>query len=425
MSKASDPTVDGGSGRLVGLLAEVPGPQALKDAAAQIRDAGYTRWDAHSPFPVHGLDPQMGIRPTRLPWLVFFCGLTGCLTGLVLQWWTNAADPQRFAWVPTFLQGYRFLISGKPYFSLPANIPVIFELTVLFAALGAGIGMLVFNNLPLFYNPLFRSRRFARVTTDGFFVRIDADDPLFDPRQTRRLLESLGATSLEEIRDPQHDERAPRALLRSGIILAALALIPLAVVYAARATRSSQPRIHIIQDMDNQPRYKAQQAAAIFPDGRAMRPAIPGTVARGELRDDEHFFRGTIDGRFAELFPTHRPEIELSAAFIRRGQQRFNIYCAPCHGLDGSGDGMVNRRAIERGPWVPASDLHSEQVRARPVGHLFNTITNGIRNMPAYGAQIPPADRWAIVAYIRALQRSSHGSLADLDPDQRRELQER
>ncbi|MFQ5807387.1 MAG: quinol:electron acceptor oxidoreductase subunit ActD [Phycisphaerae bacterium] len=425
-----------GAGKLCALLAEFDSPDALKAAATRVRGAGFTRWDAHTPFPVHGIDECMGTRPTKLPWLVFACGFIGCLTALLLQWWTNAAGPDEFGFVPTFLQGYPFLVSGKPYFSLPANIPVIFELTVLFAALGAGLGMFVFNNLPRYHNPIFASRRFHRVTTDAFFIRIDAADPLFDAAETRKLLEALGPAGIEPVLEIPDSARTPRVFMRTGLIAGCAALVPLAVIAMARGSKSEQPRIHIVHDMDNQEKYQPQQALPLFADGRAMRlPAgasplnpLGTTVARGELRDDDHFYRGyrgdDVEDRF-ETFPTHRPEVDLSEAFIRRGQQRFNIYCAPCHGRDGSGQGMVNNRAAELGPWVPASNLHDDQVRARSVGHLFNTISNGIRTMPAYGEQIPEADRWAIVAYIRALQRSTQATLDELPKEVRDELRTR
>ena len=169
-----------------GLLAEFANPQALLQAAERIRDAGYRRWDAHTPFPVHGMDAAMGLKPTVLPWLVFGGGLSGALGGLLLQWWTNAVD-------------YRFLISGKPFFSLPANIPVIFETTVLLAAFGAVFGMLLLNLLPMLSNPLFAKARFRRVTTDRFFIVIQSSDPRFDAVETRELLRASGAESVENV----------------------------------------------------------------------------------------------------------------------------------------------------------------------------------------------------------------------------------
>jgi hypothetical protein len=174
--------------RLWGYLVEFETPEDLLDAAEKVRDAGYTKWDAHTPFPVHGLNDAMGLRPTKLPWLVFGAGLTGTLTGLVLQWYTNAFD-------------YKFLISGKPYFSLPANIPIVFELTILFAALTAFAGMIVLNGLPEWYHALFNRRRFRRVTADRFFISVEARDPKFDSRKTRAFLESLGGSAFEEVED--------------------------------------------------------------------------------------------------------------------------------------------------------------------------------------------------------------------------------
>jgi len=170
-----------GAGSSWGLLAEYETPDALVRAAEAVRDAGYTRWDAHTPFPVHGLDDAMGIRPTRLPWLVLGAALTGTTGGLLMQWWMNAVN-------------YPIIISGKPFNSIPADIPVTFELTVLLASLTAFIGMLVANGLPRFHHPLLASDVFRRVTTDGFFLAVEAGDPRFEAEATKRLLEGKGAT---------------------------------------------------------------------------------------------------------------------------------------------------------------------------------------------------------------------------------------
>jgi mono/diheme cytochrome c family protein len=192
----------------------------------------------------------------------------------------------------------------------------------------------------------------------------------------------------------------PRWIKYGLIVLAALALIPPVFIARARMTDSTQPRLHLIFDMDNQPRYKAQQASPLFADQRVMRPPVPDTVARGELHDDDHLYRGLAGGQFAAAFP-----MPVTTAMMQRGRERFGIFCAPCHGLDGGGRGMVAVRAEElaEGAWVLPLSVHADEVRGRPVGHIFNTITDGIRTMPAHGAQIPVSDRWAIVAYVRAL----------------------
>lgn len=173
---------------LAGLLAEFEDVDSVLAAAVQVRDAGFHRWDVHTPFPVHGMDQAMGIRPTILPWMVFIAGLTGMSLGYWLQWYTNAWD-------------YPYFISGKPLKSVPAWIPVMFELTILFSALTAVFGMLGLNRLPRHYNPLFKSRRFRRVTSDRFFVVIDAADPKFDREGTEQMLLELGATAVEWVEE--------------------------------------------------------------------------------------------------------------------------------------------------------------------------------------------------------------------------------
>ena len=181
-----------------GLLAQFENVADLLSAARQVREAGYRRWDCLTPFPVHGLDQAMGARRTRLPWIVLLGGLTGALLGLVLQWWTNAVSVEG---VPYALRGYDFVSSGKPLFSLPANIPVIFELTILFSAITTVAAMLLLNRLPRLNHPLLRSSSFRRATSDRFFVAIDADDAKFDEADTRQFLTRLGAETVELIED--------------------------------------------------------------------------------------------------------------------------------------------------------------------------------------------------------------------------------
>ena len=174
--------------KLWGLLAEFETVAALITAAERVRAAGFTRFDAHAPVPVHGIDEAMDIRMSKLPWVVAAGGLIGATAGLLMQWWMNAHD-------------YPFMISGKPLFALPASIPITFELTVLLGSIGAVIGLIVVTGFPRLYHPLFTSERFRRATSDRFFISIEASDPRFDRAQTRALLESLAASHVEEIVD--------------------------------------------------------------------------------------------------------------------------------------------------------------------------------------------------------------------------------
>ncbi|HHN75337.1 MAG TPA: cytochrome c [Acidobacteria bacterium] len=213
----------------------------------------------------------------------------------------------------------------------------------------------------------------------------------------------------------------PRPMIYLLILLVCASFVPLALIARARTSVSSRPRIHIVPDMDSQEKFKAQSASLLFSDGRAMRLPVEGTIAQGELQDDDHYYRGKVGETFTTTFPD---QIRVDRALLERGRERFGIYCAPCHGLAGDGDGMVARRAdeLQEGTWTPPSNLHDKTVVERPVGHLYNTISNGIRNMPSYGSQIPVEDRWAIVAYVRALQRSRRASIDEVPADKRSTL---
>jgi mono/diheme cytochrome c family protein len=139
----------------------------------------------------------------------------------------------------------------------------------------------------------------------------------------------------------------------------------------------------------------------------------------GELNANTHLYQGKIKGRWEETIP-----LTVTDEVMRRGRDRFNIYCATCHGLGGDGNGMMHKRALENEEttWVQPSNYHEERLRVMPSGQIFNTITNGVRNMAAYGPQIPVRDRWAIIAYIRALQRSRHATIDDVPEDEKNRL---
>jgi len=214
--------------------------------------------------------------------------------------------------------------------------------------------------------------------------------------------------------------KPPPWLVVAFVAIVVLSWLPLSLIWLARASTSGRPRIHIFHDMGHQPRYGPQTAAEVFADGAALRVPPVGTVARGMLDDDDHYWRGwhrAADpgtGRTQIVFFDSLPaRVPLTMELLRRGRQRFDIFCAPCHGLDGHGGGPVDARALEtqESRWVRAASLHTDLVRGRPDGHIFNTITSGIRNMPSYAQQIPPDDRWAIVAYVRALQLSQNAPL--------------
>jgi len=182
-------------------------------------------------------------------------------------------------------------------------------------------------------------------------------------------------------------------------------ILMIAIIGCYRGRPSEDPPIHLNPNMDSQPKYEAQEQSNFFTDGATMRLPVPGTVAWGELHEDDAYFRGrNVDGKLIQTMP-----VEITMDLLRRGQQRYNIYCAPCHDQTGAGQGIV----IKKG-YLPPPSLHIDRLRNAPDGHFFDVISNGIRNMPAYNHQIPVADRWAIIAYIRALQRSQNAAKSDI-----------
>jgi len=183
-----------------------------------------------------------------------------------------------------------------------------------------------------------------------------------------------------------------------------------------RGMISSKPPVHPNLNMDFQEKFEAQELNPFFADRRAMRPPVPGTVPRGLLKEDTPFYFGkTADGAYVERIP-----VAVTPELVKRGQERYNIYCAVCHGQAGDGQGIIMRGNYG---YTPAPTFHDDRLRNVEDGYIFDVISHGVRNMPAYGHQIPVADRWAIVAYVRALQRSQHATAADVPEEVRAQLQ--
>ena len=172
--------------KLYGLLAEFKNPGELMEAARSVSKAGYHKFDAYSPFPIHGMDDAMGLKKSKLGWIVLFHGIAGLLIGIVLQLWVST-------------EAYPLNISGKPHANIPAFVPVAFELTILFSAFGAFFGMFVLNKLPSLNHPLFNSKIFEKVTDDGFFIGIEAGDDLYSNEKTEKLLKDIGASHIEKV----------------------------------------------------------------------------------------------------------------------------------------------------------------------------------------------------------------------------------
>ena len=167
------------------------------------------------------------------------------------------------------------------------------------------------------------------------------------------------------------------------------------------------------QQMADQKRYEPLEGSELFADGRSSRPLVANTVARGKLRLDEHLYEGKVDGQPAATLP-----LDVDRALLERGRERFEIFCSPCHDRVGNGNGMVVQRGFRR-----PSSFHIQRLRESPPGYFFDVITNGYGAMSSYATMVPVEDRWAIIAYIRALQLSQNATLDDVPPDERAALE--
>ena len=462
-----------------GWMAEFENEHDLLHAAEKVRDAGYTKTDAFTPFPVHGIDHALGIKPTILPFIVLCAGLTGLFTALLMQWWMNGVD-------------YKYIISGKPFGITPASIPVSFELTILFSAFTSVLGMLALNGLPRFSNPVFTNAKFDRATNDRFFLYVDATDKYYNRESVRELLSSVHANSLDEVTEDSTPSELPRWILLGALLIMLAGLIPAAIVLNMRASFSDLPRWHVFFDMDFQPKKKPQQTTTIFKDGRTMRPQVPGTISRGQLDQQDPFYLGydpmkvtsidaekqiyvsTVDsvanvsalssapsgtvqppagspaagspaagspaagspaagtpaagtpaaGASPVLPFLEKLPIEANEANIKLGKTKYEIYCSACHGYSGYGDGLVSKRAasLAQDTWAPPSSLHLDRIQKQPVGQIFHTISKGQGKMASYASSITPQERWSIVLYVRALQRSRNANIDDVPVDQRGSL---
>lgn len=441
-----------------GLVASFETAAQVKVAAKAVREAGYRKFEVHSPHPIHGIDEILHAKRPPLPWGALVGGAVGLSAGLGMAYWMNAID-------------YPFIISGKPMFSVLPSLPVAFELAILLAAFAVFGGTIFLGGMPRPSNQLFRIPAFARATNDLFFIAIDRADPQFDSVRTADLMQELHSGGVYSIPiESPSESKIPRPFLMGAAVLGALALVPPVMILKARTTTSTTPRLSIISDMDYQPKFKAQTTNPLFADGRSMRPQVSGTIAQGDLREDDAYYRGILPDEPTEsadsvaenasnntvrltsltLDETKKAKAEATApaseaaqagaentdapplpnyvttfplpvdeALIRRGKQRYEIYCATCHGQGGDGDGLVTLRAMElqQGTWVRPTSLHPEPIRQQPIGQLYSTISNGVRKMPGYASQIPVEDRWAIVSYVKALQKTRTATAADVPAD--------
>jgi mono/diheme cytochrome c family protein len=369
---------------VLGLFPDAP---KILAAARQIQPRKLGRLEAYTPYPVHGLDRAIGLGPSRLGRLVLLMGVLGAGLALLFEGWVSAV-------------AYPLVTGGKALFSWQAFVPVMFEVTVLFATFTAGLAMLfAFNRLPFFGHPVLHSKAIKDITRDKLALSIEATGGAFDAETARQVLIDTGAESVEIVPVPTwHHPLSLVGLLRTIAAIVAACVVAGAGLFAAEKLISVvPPMLH----MHDQPKLNAFRGSAFFADGRGMRPAVAGTVARGHLPPA---FASPEEAGTLLSNP-----LPLTQATAERGRKVFNDHCAICHGLVGDGVPLLSRAYGGK----PGNFL-SNDIRARPDGHLFGVLMLGKNAMPSYAPDLDESDRWAVVHYLRILQRAQNAKDEDL-----------
>jgi mono/diheme cytochrome c family protein len=360
--------------------------EKIIDAASKIRQRKLGHLEAYTPYPVHGLDHALGIGPSKLGKVVMVMGLLGTSLALLFEWWTSAVD-------------YPVITGGKPLFSWQAFVPVMFEVTVLFATFTAGLAMLfVFNKLPFFGHPILHSKAIKDITRDKLALSIEQSGAALDIEAARKALMESGAESVEVVEIPAWPRLTLVSLLRSmGAIVAACVVAGLGSYGTQKMLPVVLPMVH----MHDQPKLNAFRSSTFFADGRGMQPAVAGTVARGHL--PPAFSKPEEAGQILAN------PVVLTNRVAERGRKVFNDDCAVCHGTVGDGVALLSRAYGAK----PGNFMTAE-MQKQPDGYIYGVLMLGKNAMPSYAADLDESDRWAVTHYIRILQRSQNAKDEDL-----------
>jgi len=373
---------------LYGVGALFTSPDKVSEAAAKIAEQGYQNWDVHSSYPIHGMPKKMKLKWSPLGYVALILGLSGTSFGLFLTYWTMSVD-------------YPMIIGGKPSFSLPAFIPVLFELTVLLAAVGTALTMLfILFKFPNNRHPLHDTDYMREISVDKSGILIEANDKKFNYDEVHTLLTSLGADKILDIHlDPSEVNYTPKILEPKFLIfIIIVAFLTSFLGYFVNNKLLFMPPFDFMVD---QHRNDVQSLSKFFADGFGMRQPVEGTVARGQKY---YPFSGKPELAEANLINPLLPTEEVLAL----GKKKYNTFCSPCHDYHGTGNSRLN------GQFPNPPSLHSEKVRNWKDGHIYHIIVEGQNIMPSYASQLTEKERWAVILYIRALQRSLNAKEEDL-----------
>lgn len=367
------------------VLGLFPSADALMQAIPAVRKADLGRVEAYTPYPIHGIDDALGLRRSPLGGMVLVMGVLGALTALGFQYWISAVD-------------YPIVTGGKAPWSWEAFIPIMFEVTVLFATFTAGLGMLLLlNKLPYWGHPVLKAEAIRAITRDRFALALEAEEGV-DAEAARKALEAAGAVDLEVVPLPE-----PKPMLTSTFLLRAAGGIVVACIAAGAVLYGAIklfPTLPPMVHMQDQPRLSAQQASSFFKDGRGMRMPVAGTVARGHLP--------TALGTQEEAATLPNP-LPRTAEVFALGKRAFTERCAVCHGHLGNGLGSLTAAYGAK----PAN-LQAPQFQAYADGQIYWAIVKGKNAMPSQAGDLTEDERWAVVHHVRALQRAQNAKDEDL-----------
>lgn len=374
------------SERTFGVLGLFESADGLIAAIPQVKARGFDRLEAYTPYPVHGLDGALGQRRSPLAGMVMVMGALGAVTALFFQWWMSAVD-------------YPIITGGKAPFSWQAFVPIMFEITVLFATFTAGLGMLLLlNKLPYFGHPVLGSKAIEGITRDRFALCVEFDGAALREDEAAAALLAAGALSAETVAAPDPSPSiSAEFILRSLVgVLVACAVSGFAMYWAIKLFPVLPPMVH----MQVQPKLNPQKADAFFKDGHGMQRPVPGTVARGYLP----LGVASQDEAAALVNPLPRSEEVLAL-----GRAGYMNHCVVCHGALGDGQ-MTLTSAYGAKP----ANLQSQQFRDYPDGKIYWAVVMGKNAMPSYAADLTEEERWAVVHYVRALQRARNALPGDI-----------
>lgn len=375
--------------RLYAVSAIFDTPNDIMNAAAEVAGRGYKKFDAFTPYPVHRLDAAMGIKYPLVGPIALTGGILGCFLALLMMWWMSENN-------------YPNLIGGKPFFSLPPSIPITFEGTVLITGIATVIGMLILlNKLPKINTPVSDTEFMKRVSSDKFGMIINASDSRFSENEVKSLFESLGASKIENIYYKPSNLTVKTPIFDGKFIVTLIGVAAITAIVSYFTLNFVLYNVVPFDWMWHQAKINSQSESLFFANKSGMRMPVEGTVARGFM---PYEYKGLPDSA-VKLLSNPLP---VSKKVIENGQDKYNIYCSPCHGYYGDGDGRLNQQFP-----VPPS-LHNSKVLNWKDGNIYHVITNGQNVMPSYESQISRDDRWAIVHYVRTLQRAKNAKDSDL-----------